>query len=185
MKQEITNPDERPGLMDLARYAVGAAKLCEDVFATTELKGVRRWAPRTFLHFQILNSLATSRSGRLSQKKLVDSPETAKSSAMSSLLDRMELGGWITRQTPVLVKRQTKAKTETNRRKKVDRRKKFVKLTPAGRRVWETIRPQFAAELGEQLRALSDADIKRIGGAFKQLQETLKPVTDEDDEDEL
>src|SRR5271154_3491194 len=112
--QVDSHPEPRE-LLDLVRYVVGAAKLCEDAFASTEFKGVRRWEPRTLMHFHILDRLATSRSGCLSQKNLISKPETAKSSAMSSLLDRMEQDGWITRHSPTRPKRQTQPEEEAKR----------------------------------------------------------------------
>jgi DNA-binding MarR family transcriptional regulator len=131
---------------DLVRYVVGTAKLCENAIAPTGL---------TLMQYHILDRLGRSENG-LPQKELVGAPETPQSSAVTSLLNRLERNRWI--------KRSISSWSGKER---------LVKLTPKGKNVWHKVQPQFEQILKLCLIRFSPEEIKNLAKANKDLRDAL------------
>jgi DNA-binding MarR family transcriptional regulator len=158
---------------------MGTAKLFEDVLAAAEVCGDRQKRTKvTLMHFHVLYRLATSEGYRIPQSELVSAIETPKSSAMSTLLDRMEdLDKWIERKLPRRLKPESKRSTAIAGREKTQRldgRARIVSLTKRGRKVWEEVKPKFDAKLNEYLTNFSAQEIDELAEGLLKLREELR-----------
>jgi DNA-binding MarR family transcriptional regulator len=133
---------------DLVRFVVGAAKASEDAIAPTGL---------TLMQYHILDRLGRSKDG-LRQQELVTAAETPKSSAVTSLLNRLERNKWIRRSISSWSGKE-----------------RLVKLTNTGRKVWVKARPQFEDNLQRRLKNFSREQIEDLAKALKNLRDALNP----------
>ncbi len=120
-------------------------RLVHDIVATADLflrESARLFRPRglTAPQFNVLNLLAGRTDGAgFSQRELADTLVVDRSN-VTGLLDRMETAGWVRREDDP-----------------ADRRVYRVRLTPAGRKLWQKVAPGYAdvvtqvcARLGEK-----------------------------------
>lgn len=163
-------------VLALVRFLVGAAKLCEDALASTKLSD-NGDSPLTIslMQWHVLDRLKThedetqkkNQKGEigLSQRALVSAPETAKSSAISTLLQKMEDGDWIERQIP--------SRSKGRRGGDEDQRLRIVRLTDSGREVWSQVKPAFEAHLQKRLESFSANKIDSIAKMIRKLRIAL------------
>lgn len=109
----------------------------------------------TGAQLNILNILGES-DGIISQAGMSDQVLIGKSS-LSIVIDRMVQRGYIRRQ--VFPK---------------DRRRVILKLTPAGRKLWEKVYPLYKAEVDQAFGAVPVANRKAFQEAMKQLETVLR-----------
>jgi DNA-binding MarR family transcriptional regulator len=93
--------------------------------------------------FNLLNVLGASPGG-CSQRELSEALVVDRSN-VTGMLDRMERRGWVRRGAHA-----------------GDRRIRVVTLTPAGRRLWEQVLPEYLAAVREVTGGLSPAEMRRL-----------------------
>jgi hypothetical protein len=172
---DVKRPREPYSPLDLVRFVVGTAKLFEDALPSAEVPKIgRKRTVVTLMHFHVLDRLANSENRWVLQSDLVSAPETAKSSAMSSLLQWMEdEDEWITRELPPSRKRQAQMGGQ-EAGNQVDRRQRIVRLTKQGLQVWKEVKPKFEANLNQHLENFSIEEIGRLAEDIRKLREQLK-----------
>lgn len=135
-----------------------APRLIHDIVATADVflrESARLFRPHglTAAQFNVLNLLATrAEDAGFSQRELADALVVDRSN-VTGLVDRMEAAGWLRRVDDP-----------------GDRRVYRVKLTAAGRKLWQKVAPGYANVVG-QVTARLDA---RAMGAALVLLETLR-----------
>lgn len=113
-------------------------------------EGQRLFKPHglTSAQYNLLNVVAESAEG-ISQRELSDQLVVDRSN-VTGLVDRMEAAGWVRR---------------TDHPE--DRRVYRVMLTPAGRKLWETVTPIYIAAVAEVTRGITE---KRMRECLETLQ---------------
>jgi DNA-binding MarR family transcriptional regulator len=101
--------------------------------------------------FNVLNVLGDEPAG-LSQRALSDVLVVDRSN-ITGLLDRMTENGWV---------RRTDHPT--------DRRVYLVALTPAGRKLWQKVLPEYVAAVKRVTAGLSAAELQRAQAALRQIE---------------
>lgn len=131
-------------------------KLTRAVLTTADLflrEGQRLFRPHgvTAAQFNVLSALAGEREG-MSQRELGDLLVVDRSN-VTGLIDRMEKAGWVRRADDP-----------------ADRRVYRVKLTPAGRSLWEKVSPAYEAVVMQVVAGLSEKQAQSTLDVLLQLQ---------------
>jgi DNA-binding MarR family transcriptional regulator len=117
-------------------------------------EGQRLFRPHgiTAAQYNVLSALAAAGDG-ISQRELGDVLVVDRSN-VTGLIDRMEKAGWVRR---------------TN--DPDDRRVYRVRLTAAGRSLWETVSPRYQTVVGQVTKGMSERQIRAALLVLKKLQE--------------
>ena len=94
----------------------------------------------------------------LLQKHLVAARETGGSSAVTSLLQKMEDDRLISRRIPPRGRREGQ---RILLRVKNDQRQRIVRLTDSGRKMWAALKPSFEAELQRNFEGFPAEEIRQ------------------------
>ena len=105
--------------------------------------------------FNVLNVLGPEPAG-LSQRELSDFLVVDRSN-ITGLLDRMEKSGWVQR-------------TDHPN----DRRVYLVTLTVAGRKLWQTVLPEYVAAVRHVTDAVPETELKRALATLRRLEESTR-----------
>lgn len=105
--------------------------------------------------FNVLNVLGTAPSG-LSQRELSDVLVVDRSN-ITGLLDRMEKSGWVQRADHP-----------------EDRRVYLVTLTPAGKKLWQKVLPEYVAAVRRVTALVPETELKRALETLRRLEESTR-----------
>ncbi len=105
--------------------------------------------------FNVLNVLGPAPAG-VSQRELSDVLVVDRSN-ITGLLDRMEQAGWVKR---------------TDHPK--DRRVYLVTLTERGRKLWQTVLPEYMAAVREVTSVVPEAELKRALETLRRLEQSAR-----------
>lgn len=130
-------------------------KLTREVLTTADTflrEGQRVFRPHgiTAAQYNVLSVLAEAGEG-ISQRQLGDVLVVDRSN-VTGLVDRMERDGW--------VRREDDPK---------DRRVYRVTLTPAGRRLWEKVSPEYAAVVAQVVAGLTEKQARETLAVLERL----------------
>lgn len=109
----------------------------------------------TDAQFNVLNVLGPNAAG-LSQRELSDVLIVDRSN-ITNMLDRMEQNGWVQRSDHP-----------------ADRRIYVVTLTPAGRKLWQKVRPEYLAGVAAVTAGFTEAEMRRTHEFLQRLEQAVR-----------
>ena len=136
-----------------------APKLIHDIVATADVflrESARLFRPHglTAAQFNVLNLLAArEEEAGFSQRELADALVVDRSN-VTGLVDRMESAGWVRRENDA-----------------ADRRVYRVRLTAAGKKLWQKVAPGYAEVVGQVTARLTEKAMRDTVGLLATLRE--------------
>lgn len=136
-----------------------APQLIHDIVATADVflrESARLFRPHglTAAQFNVLNLLAVrAEDAGFSQRELADALVVDRSN-VTGLVDRMEAAGWVRRENDA-----------------ADRRVYRVRLTAAGRKLWQKVAPGYADVVGQVTARLTQKAMRDALGLLATLRE--------------
>jgi DNA-binding MarR family transcriptional regulator len=171
-----TNDLSRKSGLDLIRFVAGTTKVMEELLTSISLsEEPAEEVGLSLMEWHVLDRLARQEDEAkekdqpeyLLQSALVSAAETPKSSALSTLLSKLEFDKeWIRRASAPPARFRRSAGKEDNRNR-------TIRLTTLGRSVWRQAKPKIETILSEGLQEFSPEAIHKLAKAMEKIRNGL------------